>query len=119
MRPEIEQYFKKNYDKDIILADYETKNYGFDIIASNQNINLLIEYKSRFFETGENDKFLKKYDVLIELIQSLPIFQKLPLNIFNQNINELTDSHKVNIAIGWFYKCIADRLVFFRFLVRI
>jgi len=116
MRIEIEQYFKDNYDSNIILADYESKNYGFDIIATNKNLNILIEYKSRYFETGKTDKYLKEYDILVELIQSLPVLQNLPLNISNYNIDKLIDSHKINIALGWFYKCIADRLVFFRYL---
>jgi len=115
VRIEITEYFQKNYDSNIILRDFETENLGFDAIASQKNINILVEYKSRFFESGINDRYLKEYDVLIELIQSVPSFQKLP-ELKNNNINRLINSYKVNTAVGWFYKCIADRLIFFRFL---
>lgn len=115
MRPEITNYFKKNYDPDIILKDFESENLGFDIVATHKNLNLFIEYKSRFFETDKTDQYLLEYDVLIELVQSVPVFQKLP-ELNNKNIKQFINSYKINTAIGWFYKCIADRLVFFRFL---
>ena len=115
MRIEIENYFKANYDKNIVLKDFENRNYGFDTIISERNLNLLIEYKQRYFITGKNDQYLKEYDVLIELVQTVPLFQDLP-GLTNRNINKLVNAHKINIAIGWFYKCVADRLVFFRYL---
>ena len=116
MRSEISDYFKKNYDSNVTLKDFESKNLGFDVVATHKNLNLLIEYKGRFFESGKTDQFLKEYDILVEIIQSLPVFQKLPISISNRDVNNLITSHKLNVAVGWFYKCIADRLVFFRFL---
>jgi len=116
VREEIDAYFKRNYDKNIMVKDFENENLGFDVVASYKNLNLLIEYKSRFFISGRNEMYLKQYDILIELIQSLPSLQKIPGQVNNGNINRLFNSHKTNTAIGWFYKCIADRLVFFRFL---
>ncbi|MDY6857647.1 MAG: hypothetical protein SWO11_23700 [Thermodesulfobacteriota bacterium] len=113
MRKEINLYLSTNYSNNSIIKDFENKNYGFDVITSNKNMNLLIEYKSRYFITGKTDKILYEYDILVELIQSLPYLDK---KVDNNNINNTFSSYKINIAVGWFYKCIADRLVYFRFL---
>lgn len=113
MHDHISAYFKKFYGQDIEIKDFESKNLCFDTVLSDKNINLFVEYKSRFFKTGDSDHFLYQDDILVELVQTLPYFNK---QTTNRNINSLYSSYAVNTALGWFYKCSADRLIFFRFL---
>jgi hypothetical protein len=105
-----QKYFQK-YSKNICINNFENKNYLFDVILSEKNQNILVEYKSRYFKSY--NKFPWRDDILIELIQSLPVFNK---NFSLDNINNFFKAHNINIAIGWFYKCYCDRLIFFRYL---
>jgi len=116
MHKHISFYFKKFYGQDIEIKDFENRNLCFDTVLSDRNINLFVEYKSRFFTSGENENFLYQNDVLIELVQTLPYFSN---RATNKNINNLYSSYAVNTALGWFYKCSADRLIYFRFLDKI
>lgn len=111
MRKEVEDHLRKQYGQNISLASLEDKNYCFDIYANDRNINFSIEYKERFFTNSSGEGILKKYDILVELIQSTPYLQSIDL----EKPRDI-DPHKVNIAIGWFYKCNADRLIYFRYL---
>lgn len=111
MRKEVEDHLRKQYGQNISLASLEDKNYCFDIYANDRNINFSIEYKERFFTNSSGEDILKKYDILVELIQSTPYLQSIDL----EKPRDI-DPHKVNIAIGWFYKCNADRLIYFRYL---
>lgn len=111
MRKEVEDHLRKQYGQNISLASLEDKNYCFDIYANDRNINFSIEYKERFFTNSSGEDILKKYDILVELIQSTPYLQSIDL----EKPRDI-DPHKVNIAIGWFYKCKADRLIYFRYL---
>lgn len=111
MRQEVQDHLKKQYGQDIRLSSFEDRNYCFDIFANDRNINFSIEYKERFFTSPNGESILKKYDILVELIQSTPYLQEI-----NIDKPSWIDPHKVNIAIGWFYKCNADRLVYFRYL---
>jgi len=112
-------YITEKYGRQIVVKNFEDKNLTFDSALSDRNINLFVETKQRDFITGENDWALKKDDILIELVQTLPYFQfphdiKNILN--NSNINKFFNSKKINTAIGWFYKCSAHRLIYFRYL---
>lgn len=111
MRKEVEDHLRKQYGENISLASLEDKNYCFDIYANDRNINFSIEYKERFFTNSSGEDILKKYDILVELIQSTPYLQS-----FDLSKPKHIDPYKVNIAIGWFYKCNADRLIYFRYL---
>lgn len=111
MRKEVEDHLRKQYGQDISLASLEDKNYCFDIYANDRNINFSIEYKERFFTSSSGEHILKKYDILVELIQSTPYLQSIDISKPRD-----IDPHKVNISIGWFYKCNADRLIYFRYL---
>lgn len=111
MRKEVEDHLRKQYGQNISLSSLEDKNYCFDIYANDRNINFSIEYKERFFTNSSGEDILKKYDILVELIQSTPYLQSIDL----EKPRDI-DPHKVNIAIGWFYKCNADRLIYFRYL---
>lgn len=66
------------------------------------------ELDPKDFETGKNDSYLKKDDILIELIQSTPYIKE-------KEFIEYTP-HAINVSIGWFYKCAADRLIYIRML---
>lgn len=94
-------------------VDY--KNSCFDLYIYDRNLHIKIEYKKRDFRTGINCQYLKKNDVLIELFQSLYEIQKIGI-IDNKNVNNKTNSERINISIGWFYKCAADRLFYLRYL---
>jgi hypothetical protein len=111
MKEEIVNHFKKHYGQDLSLQSLEDRNYGFDIYANDRNINFSIELKDRFFTSPGGEGLLEKLDILVELIQSTPYFQKIDLSKV-QNI----EPYDINIAIGWFYKCNADRLIYFRYL---
>lgn len=111
MNPCINDYIKSQYGPSAEITSFEDKNYCFDIFVHDKNINFSVEYKERFFESGKNEKFLHEYDVLVELIQSTPYLQKIDI----KNINS-SKAHNINIAVGWFYKCDAKRLIFFRYL---
>jgi hypothetical protein len=111
MKKEIVDHLKKRYGQDISLQSLEDRNYCFDIYANDRNINFSIEYKERFFTSPGGEGLLKKLDILVELIQSTPYLKKIDLSK-PQNI----EPYDVNIAIGWFYKCNADRLIYFRYL---
>lgn len=111
MRKEVEDHLRKQYGQNISLASLENKNYCFDIYANDRNINFSIEYKERFFTSSSGEQILKQYDILVELIQSTPYLQSIDISK-----PEDIDPHKVNISIGWFYKCNADRLIYFRYL---
>jgi len=108
MKPEIEEYFKSKYGKNITIETHEDQNYGYDLYLRNKNVNISVEYKERFFII---DRYLKEYDILVELVQSTPYLKSIDINnIYKENL------YKINIAVGWLYKCNADRLIFFRWL---
>jgi hypothetical protein len=111
MKEQIVDHLKRQYGQDISLASLEDRNYCFDIYANDRNVNFSIEYKERFFTSPTGEKILKEKDILVELIQSTPYLQSIDVSKV-QSINP----HDVNIAIGWFYKCNADRLIYFRYL---
>jgi hypothetical protein len=118
LKEEAKIYLKNKYGKNIAIKNFENKNLTFDITISHKNIALFIEYKQRFFYSDVNMWALNKNDILIELVQTLPYFQ-FPHDIKflnNKNINSFFNSKKINTAIGWFYKCLADRLIYFRYL---
>jgi len=118
LKEEARVYLKNKYGENIKIKNFEDKNLTFDITISHRNIALFIEYKQRYFETGKNDRYLKENDILIELVQTLPYFQ-FEQNIkflSNQIVNHYFNAKKINTAIGWFYKCFADRLIYFRYL---
>ncbi len=104
----ISKYVRSRYEEKFFLNDCEDKNNCFDIMFSNRNMNMTVEIKTRFFYTGINDSYLYKDDVLIELIQSTPYIKQTEINDMK--------TVKINIAIGWFYKCYADRLIYMRTL---
>lgn len=111
---DIQNYLKSIYGE-VEFKTVDFKNNCFDLIIHNKNINLNIEYKHRFFETNKNDKYLYYDDILIELFQSIFEISNLK-ELKNNNINNKTTAHRINIAIGWFYKCTADRLLYLRYL---
>jgi hypothetical protein len=100
------EYLKKTYGENIKINHCEDKNLTFDIFINYQNINVTIEYKHRYFD---NEKY--QNDILIELIQNVPDIQKINLEKIKEN-----NLYQINTSIGWFYKCKADRLIFFRYL---
>jgi len=102
------KYLKSRYDSKLEIKDFEDKNQCFDIITNSNSINITIEYKTRYFYIGKNDKFLLENDILVEIIQSTPYIK-------NTDLKKL-DTQKLNVAIGWFYKCSADRLIYVRTL---
>ena len=118
LKEEARLYLKNKYGENIKIKNFEDRNLTFDITISHKNIALFIEYKQRYFFTDKNVWALNENDILIELVQTLPYFQ------FRQNIkflsnkivNSYFDAKKINTAIGWFYKCLADRLIYFRYL---
>lgn len=111
---DIKRYLEEVYGH-LEFKSVDFKNSCFDFIIHNKNINLNIEYKCRYFKTGENDHFLYQDDILIELFQS--VFEILKLTeLNNKNINKKTSSQRINIAVGWFYKCTADRFLYLRYL---
>ena len=111
----LERYLKKQYDENMSIIDLEGKNQAFDIVGNSNSLNMRIEYKSRYFITGKNDRYLHKNDILIEFIQGLPYLQ-YEGQINNTTVNSMFKSQKLNTAIGWFYKCNADRLIYIRYL---
>ena len=106
----IAKYLETLYGK-VTFIKLEDKNLCFDILIHNKNINVKIEYKCRYFK---DERYLKENDILIELFQSLFEIQKIT-KADNRNINQLTNSHRINTSIGWFYKCTADRLLYLRY----
>jgi len=76
MKEEIVNHLKKHYGQDLSLQSLEDRNYGFDIYANDRNINFSIELKDRFFTSPGGEGLLEKLDILVELIQSTPYFQK-------------------------------------------
>lgn len=116
MKPEIFNYCKKMYGENISIKALEDKNSTFDVLAHDRNINIPIEYKERFFDESKK-KFLFEYDILIELIQGVKELSKYDLaGLTNQNINTKIRSERINVIIGWFYKCSAKRLLYIRWL---
>jgi hypothetical protein len=111
MKQEIVNHLKNQYGQDISLASLEDRNYCFDIYANDRNVNFSIEYKERFFTSPKGKDLLDELDILVELIQSTPYLQKIDISM-----PQRIDPYDVNIAIGWFYKCNADRLIYFRYL---
>lgn len=111
---DIKKYLENVYG-DLEFKAVDFKNSCFDLIIHNKNINLNIEYKCRYFETGKNAKYLYYNDILVELFQSIFEISKLK-EIKNTNVNNKTSAHRINLAIGWFYKCTADRLLYLRYL---
>ena len=102
------EYLKKTYGENIKINNHEDKNLTYDISITYENINVTIEYKHRYFN---NEKILNQNDILIELIQNVPNIQKINLEKIKEN-----NLYQINTSIGWFYKCKADRLIFFRYL---
>lgn len=102
------QYLKDVYGKEITVHNCEEKNLSFDIFVISSNLSLKIELKNRYFT---NYNIANQKDILIEIIQNVP-------DIKNINIENLqsTNLYKINTSIGWFYKCDADRLIFFRYV---
>ena len=111
MKKETEDHLKKQYGQDISLASLENRNYCFDIYANDRNINFSIEYKERSFTGSSGKYYLDKLDILVELMQSTPYMKSIDLSM-----PKSIDLYKLNIAIGWFFKCNADRLIYFRYL---
>jgi len=111
---DIKEYLERVFGK-LEFKPANFKNSCFDLIIHNKNINLNIEYKCRYFDTEINEKYLYYNDILVELFQSVYEIAKLQ-NINNKNINNLTNSQRINTAVGWFYKCTADRLLYLRYL---
>jgi hypothetical protein len=103
-----QKYIRRTYGDEIKIIDCEDKNHRFDVIAQYRSASITFEYKTRYFITGVNSDYLKLDDILIELVQSLPYIQTTALKEF--------DTNKLNTAIGWFYKCAADRLLYLRTL---
>jgi hypothetical protein len=111
MNEYIKEYFGEIYGENITINDFKDDNYCFDVFLHDRNVNFSVEIKQRYFETGKTDRFLKEFDILIELIQSTPFVKQLDISNVNNN-----KAYDINIAVGWFYKCYAKRLVFFRYL---
>jgi hypothetical protein len=114
MKKEIEDHLKKQYGQDISLASLENRNYCFDIYVNDRNINFSIEYKERFFTGSSGKYYADKLDILVELMQSTPYMKSIDLSM-----PKSIDLYKLNIAIGWFFKCNADRLIYFRYLDKV
>lgn len=115
----IRNYISNAYRIDNLeVIDHENQNYGYDLIVSSKSFSLTIEYKTRYFYSNDkNGKFIYKNDILIELYQSMNLFKnKDKYEIRNQNINTILSSYDINIAIGWFYKCSANRLIYIKLL---
>ena len=113
----IEKYIKDLYGDSIKINDFADKNLCFDIYLNDRNINISYEYKERYFKTGKDDRYLFEYDLLVELVQGCFEFKKiLNNNITNQTINKITNSKRINTIMGWFYKCLADRLLYVKYL---
>lgn len=98
----IAEYLKDKYG-DLDIINFTDKNLTYDFTCNSKNINFMVELKERYL----TQKYLDEYDVLIELVQTVPYFKN--------EIKTMT-CYAVNTAVGWFYKCNADRLVFIRYL---
>lgn len=109
----VKVYIADFYDTDLKLMNHENQNHVYDVLAHDRSLLFTIEYKTRDFITDTNDRFLHEDDILVELIQSLPYFCENSIPI-NNTVNDLYDPHKINIAVGWFYKCFANRLIYIR-----
>jgi hypothetical protein len=107
-------YVRDNYGQNFTIENFEDKNYGYDYIFKDKNCNITVESKNRYFNKGVDDLYLKKNDILIELIQTVPVLKQLDIKNINNN-----KPYDINISIGWFYKCNAQRLIFFRYLDKI
>ena len=109
----VKRYTDKQYGTDIKLHNCEDKNQRFDIYAEDRNFHLSIEYKNREFD-DDTQKYMKRDDILIEQVQTLPYFVNncIPTN---GNIIRFYNVTQVNTAIGWFYKCDADRLYYIKY----
>lgn len=108
MNQQEKQYLKDVYGEEILIYNCEDKNLAFDIFVVLDNLNVKIELKNRYFT---NDYIAKQKDILIEIIQNVPDIK----NIDVENV-QLNNLYKINTSIGWFYKCDADRLIFFRYV---
>jgi len=111
----VKRYIKHQYGEDVTIVDCEDRNQSYDILGWHNSFSIRIEYKNRFFYTGISEKHLYQNDILIELIQTLPYFLSRGIPS-NRSIDDLYEAQKINTALGWFYKCSADRLFYFRFL---
>ncbi len=93
----------------INVSDNSDKNQIFDIQCQDKSFLMIIEIKERFFT--DNSHFLKQEDILLELVQH---WYSFGYQMDNQSVNNTTCASKINTSIGWFYKCNADRLFYFR-----
>lgn len=100
-----------NYFREYINYQYNTnniedqsyKNIYYDIMLDN---SITVELKTRFF-TDTSKRFLEKNDILIELVQGMSTLRK--------NISDITVK-ETHTAVGWFYKCKAERLFYLKLL---
>lgn len=121
---ELLYYFKSIYGPEIKIFLNEDKNYGSDWLLRLNSFLLFIEVKTR--GPYSSDCILKENDVLIELIQNVPYLQVnthpvygQPLalsNLNNRTVEHVFHSDNIIKAVGWFFKCNADRVIFIRFL---
>jgi hypothetical protein len=93
---DIKKYIIEKY-KATKVGDISDHNDYYDYVAIVNNRPLTIELKER---TVNYD------DILLEAIQTSSIFCDAKNNLFDIN------PHNIHVAIGWFYKCEADRLIY-------
>ena len=108
----LKQYIEKTYKvNNITISDCSDKNQVFDIYCSDKSFNISVEVKERFFNDN-NSRYMRKDDILIELIQH---WYSFGTSVDNQSINNITTGGKINTSMGWFYKCNAGRLFYLRY----
>lgn len=97
----IAEYLKGKYGE-LDVIDFTNKNLTYDFLCNGSNVNFTVELKERNLTM----EYINKYDILIEIIQTAPYLK-----------NEMKDMNcgALNTAVGWFYKCNADRLVYVRY----
>lgn len=106
----IKKYIQAYYG-DVKIVDFQDKNNCFDIVLQGQSSFIKVEVKDRIML---NKNLVEKYDLLIEIIQGMEYLQ-IPMEyIQNQTVDSCFNMRGLNIAIGWFYKCDADRLFYTR-----
>lgn len=113
MKQITKDYIKWMYE-DYSVDDSSEKNMSYDYNLSINSGTISVELKEQFIENKES----YDNDLMLEVIQNLPRFRQFrnKQHVNTDRVQQMFDPTTLFSAIGWMFKCNADRLVYVKML---